>query len=57
MKNEKKRATTVTISLPDFHLRKLDALRAKLGIGRSGMIQRLIENQSLFSLCQDDEKN
>lgn len=46
----KPKSTNVTVSLPDFHAKKLKAMRNKLGVGNSGIIQRLIENQSIFTL-------
>ena len=52
----KRESNNVTICLPQFHRRKVDAMRMKLGINRSGMIQRLIENQSIFSLCDEAEE-
>lgn len=47
------KATTITISLSAYHIKKLDVLRGKLDIGRSAVLQRLIEQQSIFTFCED----
>ena len=52
---EKRESNNVTISLPNFHRRKLVIMQDKLGVNRSGIIQRLIEHQSIFTLCRDME--
>ncbi|MCK4500494.1 hypothetical protein KAU11_08345 [Candidatus Babeliales bacterium] len=52
---ERKESNNVTISLPVFHRRKLTIMQEKLGVSRSGIIQRLLENQSIFTLCEDVE--
>lgn len=43
-----------TISLPEYHERKLQLLVNRTGITVSGLIQRLIESANLFQKDEDD---
>ena len=54
--SENKESSQITISLPEFHRKKLKAMMTKLGVNRSGIIQRLIESQSIFTLGNTKNK-
>lgn len=43
-----------TISLPEYHERKLQLLVNRTGITVSGLIQRLIESANLFQKDEED---
>lgn len=51
----KQGSANITVSLPEFHQRKLRMMKEKLGIGNSGIIQRLIESQSIFTIGEQKE--
>lgn len=44
----KKGNRVIGITLPEFHLKKLDVMSKRAGLGKSAIIQRLIENFKLF---------
>ena len=44
----KKNNKQVLVTLTRYHMRKLDMLQKRTGLSRSGIVQRLIEQQELF---------
>jgi hypothetical protein len=56
MTTKKRTNKVVPVSLPQFHIRKLDLIRERTGLSYTGVIQRLIENYSLFTLEEGKER-
>jgi len=46
--SEKKSKKVVAISFPNFHLQKLEVMCMKLGVSKSEMLRRMIEDYKLF---------
>lgn len=56
MTTRKRTNKVVPISLPEFHLRKLELIKERTGLSATGIFQRMLENYTLFQLEEDKKK-
>jgi hypothetical protein len=56
MTTKKRTNKVVPISLPDFHIRKLELIKNRTGLSATGIFQRMLENYTLFDLGDVKEK-
>lgn len=50
----KKENINVQITLPPFHKRKLDIICSRLGLSRSGIVQRLLESYTIIPATDEE---